>query len=85
MFISSAWFGILVINFQSHMSFVSCFLVVVAVLVVCTCLYRCLHSERKEEKAMKKKEEKDMKKKEKKEKEKEKKENKKKEKEKRRR
>ncbi|XP_022448981.1 membrane cofactor protein-like [Delphinapterus leucas] len=59
---------------------------IVAVLVVCTCLYRCLHSERKEEKDMKKKEEKDMKKKEKKEKkEKEKKENKKKEKEKRRR
>ncbi|XP_067585224.1 membrane cofactor protein-like isoform X2 [Pseudorca crassidens] len=51
---------------------------IVAVVVVCTCLYRCLHGERKEEKDMKKKEKKEKK-------EKEKKENKKKEKEKRRR
>ncbi|XP_007164316.2 membrane cofactor protein-like [Balaenoptera acutorostrata] len=56
---------------------------IVAVVVVCTCFYRCLHSEKKEEKDMKEKEEKDMKEKEKKEKEeKEKKENEKKEKEK---
>ena len=37
------------------MSFVSCFLVVVAVIVVCTCLYRCLFSGKNEEKDMKEK------------------------------
>ncbi|XP_066884265.1 membrane cofactor protein-like isoform X2 [Kogia breviceps] len=43
---------------------------IVAAVVVCTCLYRCLHNEKKEEKDMKKKEEKEKKEKEKKEKEK---------------
>ena len=37
------------------MSFVFCFLVVVAVIVVCTCLYRCLFNGKKEEKGMKEK------------------------------